>query len=100
MKIVIAPDSFKESLAADQVAKAIQEGFMEFFPEAEYHLLPVADGGEGTIQALASANDAVIQTVSVKGPLSEPTQKIVWKRWMLPSANFTKWQAVIYKRTL
>lgn len=73
MKIVIAPDSFKESLAADQVAKAIQEGFMAFFPEAEYHLLPVADGGEGTIQALASANDAVIKTVSVRGPLSELT---------------------------
>jgi glycerate 2-kinase len=74
MKIVIAPDSFKESLPAELVAKAIHDGFIAFFPDAEYHLLPIADGGEGTIQSLASANQAVIKTVSVTGPLSEPVQ--------------------------
>ncbi|GGB42149.1 glycerate kinase [Fictibacillus barbaricus] len=72
MKIVIAPDSFKESLPAELVAKAIHEGFIESFPDAEYHLLPIGDGGEGTMQSLASANQAVIETVSVTGPLSEP----------------------------
>jgi len=72
MKIVIAPDSFKESLAADQVAEAIQAGFMEFFPEAEYHLLPIADGGEGTVQALSSATGGKLETVTVTGPLYDP----------------------------
>ncbi|RFU63578.1 glycerate kinase [Bacillus sp. V59.32b] len=74
MKVVIAPDSFKESLAADQVAKAIHSGFMAIFPEAEYHLLPIADGGEGTVQALASSSDGRIETVSVTGPLGEQVQ--------------------------
>lgn len=72
MKIVIAPDSFKESLAADQVAEAIQEGFVSFFPNAEYHLLPIADGGEGTIQALTSANNGVLETITITGPLGNP----------------------------
>jgi glycerate 2-kinase len=74
MKIVIAPDSFKESLAADQVAKAIQAGFMKFFPEAEYHLLPIADGGEGTVQALSSATGGKMETITVTGPLHEPVK--------------------------
>jgi len=51
MKIVIAPDSFKESLSALEVAKAIESGFREIFPQAEYVKLPVADGGEGTVEA-------------------------------------------------
>jgi glycerate 2-kinase len=72
MKVVIAPDSFKESLSADKVAKAIHAGFETIFPHAEYHLLPIADGGEGTINALAAANDGKIETISVTGPLHEP----------------------------
>ncbi|RFU60481.1 glycerate kinase [Peribacillus glennii] len=74
MKIVIAPDSFKESLTADQVAKAIQSGFMAVFPEAEYRLLPIADGGEGTVQALAASSGGRIETISVTGPLGEPVK--------------------------
>lgn len=74
MKVVIAPNSSKESLAADQVAQAIQAGFMAIFPKAEYHLLPIADSGEGTIHALAAANNGRIETVSVTGPLFEPIQ--------------------------
>lgn len=46
MKIVIAPDSFKESLSAMQVAEAIEQGFSEIFPQAEYIKLPMADGGK------------------------------------------------------
>ena len=46
MKIVIAPDSYKESLSALEVATAIERGFREIFPEAVYVKLPVADGGE------------------------------------------------------
>lgn len=74
MKIIIAPDSFKESLSAEQVAKAIYLGFSSINPDAEYKLLPVADGGEGTIQALASANGGVIETITVKGPLGLPVE--------------------------
>lgn len=45
MKIVIAPDSYKESLSALEVATAIERGFREIFPSANYVKLPVADGG-------------------------------------------------------
>ena len=55
MQILIAPDSFKESLSALAVAQAIEAGFREVFPEADYRLLPMADGGEGTVQALVDA---------------------------------------------
>lgn len=52
MKIVIAPDSFKESLSALQVAEAIEAGLREVFADAEIVKLPVADGGEGTVRDL------------------------------------------------
>ncbi len=55
MKIVIAPDSFKESLTALEVAEAIEAGFKKVFPQAEYVKLPMADGGEGTVQSLVDA---------------------------------------------
>ncbi|WP_394125956.1 glycerate kinase [Vibrio hepatarius] len=55
MKIVIAPDSFKESLDAHQVASCIERGFAEIFPSAEFVKLPLADGGEGTVDVLLAA---------------------------------------------
>ncbi len=55
MKIVIAPDSYKESLSASEVAQAIEKGFREIFPDAQYVSLPVADGGEGTVEAMIAA---------------------------------------------
>ena len=51
MKIIIAPDSFKESLTATQVADCIELGFCKILPDAEYIKLPLADGGEGTVEA-------------------------------------------------
>lgn len=71
MKVVILPDSFKESLDATQVAEAIYKGFVSIFPNADYHLLPLADGGEGTVQALIASTEGIIETVSVTGPLYE-----------------------------
>lgn len=68
MKIVIAPDSFKEALSAAEVAKAIRDGFAEVFPKADYALLPVGDGGEGTLRALSSALGAELKRVWVSGP--------------------------------
>ena len=55
-KIVIAPDSFKESMTATEAATAIQNGFQEVFnDQVTYDLIPMADGGEGTTEALKEA---------------------------------------------
>lgn len=69
MKIVIAPDSFKECLTADEVAKAIQSGFVRIFPEASYSLCPMADGGEGTVQSLVKNLNGKIIYTQVKDPI-------------------------------
>ncbi|WP_312467586.1 glycerate 2-kinase [Pseudescherichia sp.] len=71
MKIVIAPDSYKESLSATEVAQAIEKGFREIFPDAHYVSVPVADGGEGTVEAMIAATQGAEHTASVTGPLSE-----------------------------
>ncbi|WP_299019079.1 glycerate kinase [uncultured Photobacterium sp.] len=71
MKIVIAPDSYKESLTAMEVATAIEAGFRQILPEAEYHKLPMADGGEGTVQSLVDATHGTIIKHKVTGPLGE-----------------------------
>ena len=68
MKIVIAPDSFKESLTALEAANAIEEGFKKVFPDAEYLKVPMADGGEGTVQSLVDTTNGKIQTLTVHGP--------------------------------
>jgi len=72
MKIVIAPDSFKESLSALEVAEAVERGFRMVFPEAEYVKVPMADGGEGTVQSLVDVTGGRIVEVEVTGPLGEP----------------------------
>jgi glycerate kinase len=72
MRVVIAPDSFKESLSALEVADAIEAGFREVFPQAAVRKLPVADGGEGTVQAMIDATGGRCVDVEVTGPLGEP----------------------------
>lgn len=74
MKILIAPDSYKESLSALEVATQIEAGFREVFPNASYVKLPVADGGEGTVEAMVAATGGEIIDVKVTGPLGEPIQ--------------------------
>ncbi|WP_318439795.1 glycerate kinase [Photobacterium leiognathi] len=71
MKILIAPDSYKESLTAMEVATAIENGFRQVIPNAEYIKLPMADGGEGTVQSLVDASNGTIIEHSVTGPLGE-----------------------------
>ncbi|WP_305460320.1 glycerate kinase [Photobacterium leiognathi] len=71
MKIIIAPDSYKESLTAMEVATAIENGFRQVIPNAEYIKLPMADGGEGTVQSLVDASNGTIIEHSVTGPLGE-----------------------------
>ncbi len=66
MRIVIAPDSFKECLSASQVASAIEKGIRRITPEVEIINIPVADGGEGTVEALVVATGGkIIPTPSV-----------------------------------
>ncbi|EFF5957459.1 glycerate kinase [Escherichia coli] len=71
MKIVIAPDSFKESLSAEKCCQAIKAGFSTLFPDANYICLPIADGGEGTVDAMVAATGGNIVTLEVCGPMGE-----------------------------
>ena len=70
MKVIIAPDSFKESLTAQQVCNAVKTGMKRVLPQAEYHLIPVADGGEGTVQSLVDATQGYIDNIDVMSPLN------------------------------
>ncbi|CDK65104.1 Glycerate kinase [Morganella morganii IS15] len=69
MKIVIAPDSFKESLTALQVADAVEAGFRTVFPDAQYIKLPMADGGEGTVVSIIEATQGTLKETEVTAPL-------------------------------
>ncbi len=73
-KIVIAPDSFKECLAAEEVASAMAEGVRAAAPEAEVVCVPMADGGEGTVRALVAATGGTLHRATVTGPLGEPVE--------------------------
>jgi len=72
MKVVVAPNSFKCSLSATQAAIAIARGVHEVFPDAEIVEIPVADGGEGTVEALVTAHNGTYRWVNVEGPLGAP----------------------------
>ncbi|CAN7611636.1 glycerate kinase [Paenibacillus sp. LjRoot153] len=71
MKIVIAPDSFKGSLSSEEAAKAIRDGILRAMPAAETVLIPMADGGEGTVDSLVQATQGSKISVPVQGPLQE-----------------------------
>ena len=74
MKIIIAPDSFKESLTALEAANAIEAGFKRIFPNAECVKLPMADGGEGTVQSLVDATGGKLVECDVVAPLGNTVQ--------------------------
>lgn len=74
MKIVIAPDSFKETLCAFEVASAIESGFQNVFPEAEIIKIPIADGGEGTVDAMVRATNGSFEFSEVEGPMGDNTR--------------------------
>ena len=74
MKVVVAPNAFKGSLSAPQAAAAIARGVREVFPEAEVVEIPVADGGDGTLEALVTAHRGDYTPAEVEGPLGEPVQ--------------------------
>ncbi|MBP1047890.1 glycerate kinase [Enterococcus sp. BWM-S5] len=68
MRFLIAPDSFKESLSALEAAQIIKRGFEKVFPHADYELLPVGDGGEGTVAALSANMGLTEMSKKVAGP--------------------------------
>ena len=71
MKIVIAPDSFKESLTAQQVAEAIKRGFQQSIADVECLLCPVGDGGEGTVDSIRHSLDLEEKWIQVTGPFGQ-----------------------------
>lgn len=77
MKIVVAPDSFKESLSAAGVARALARGLRQALPAAEIIECPLGDGGEGTLDAVLAATGGEVREARVTGPLGEP----VTARW-------------------
>ncbi len=71
MKIVVASDSFKGSLTSAQVAEAVRKGILEVLPGCEVCTVSVADGGEGTVEALADSLGGEFVEVEVDGPMME-----------------------------
>ncbi len=77
MKIVIAPDSFKDSLSAQGVADAIALGLGQVWPDAQLVKCPMADGGEGTVESVLAACDGQLRRTNVRGPLGT-TVEAAW----------------------
>lgn len=69
MRILVSPDKFKGSLSAQEAAEAIADGWRVVFPDAEFHLLPIADGGEGTAEIVCAARHGRWVDVIVADPL-------------------------------
>ena len=72
MRIVIAPNAFKGSLSAQDAAGAIAEGVRAAAPDAELVMLPIADGGDGTVDAMVAATNGEHRPLRVRGPLGDP----------------------------
>lgn len=72
MRVLLAPDKFKGTLTAPQVAAALATGWRRARPRDDLDEVPVADGGEGTLAALVAALDGEIRSARVTGPLGDP----------------------------
>jgi glycerate kinase len=79
MKIIVAPDSFKESLSAQAACEAIARGVRSVRPDADIDCIPIAEGGEGTVESLVNATGGSFRESPVAGPLGER----VLARWGL-----------------
>jgi glycerate kinase len=79
MNVLIAPDKFKGTLDAPAVARAMEKGARRALPDASIVVLPLADGGEGTVAACLSALGGELLSVDVSGPLGEPV-RAAWAR--------------------
>lgn len=74
MRILVSPDSFKGSLSSWEAAKAMERGILQIFPEARCDLLPLADGGEGTVSVLVQATGGRMFYKKVHDPLGRPVE--------------------------
>ncbi len=72
MKLIVAPDSFKGSLTAAEICNCVAKAAQRVFPGCTVQSLPVADGGEGTVDSICAALAATLQTVTVQNPLGAP----------------------------
>ena len=86
-KIVIAVDSFKGSMSSMEAGKAVQAGFSRIFPECSMTVLPVADGGEGTVDAVTEGLGGEKVTVTVTGPSSSKSKSSGRVTDTLPSSS-------------
>ena len=84
MKIAIAIDSFKGSLTSLEAGEAVRSGVLRVYPDADVKVLPLADGGEGTVEALTLGMGGQLQTTEVTGPLG---QKVLAKYGILPDGK-------------
>ncbi len=73
-RLVVAPNPFKGSLGSPAAAAAMALGLADAFPDAEVVQVPIADGGEGTVEALVAARDGELVEVEVEGPLGDPVR--------------------------
>jgi glycerate kinase len=69
MQILIAPDSFKDCMGALSVAEALERGIRKVLPDTSFVKIPMADGGEGTVESIIDATGGKIIRVPVKDPL-------------------------------
>ena len=74
MKFVLAPDSFKESMKAIEVAEAMEKGIKKVLNEAQCIKVPMADGGEGTTHALVHSTNGILEKIKVLGPLGKEVE--------------------------
>ena len=84
MQIIVAPDSFKGSISAVEAANRIEKGIKKVFKDAVVIKIPIADGGEGTVEAIVMGSEGSFKTTKVTGPLGE---KIEAKYGLLPDAS-------------
>ena len=76
MRVTVAPDSLKESVSAPRAARAIARGITRAVPDAEAVLVPMADGGEGTTEAIVEAAGGEYRTATVGDPLGRPIEAV------------------------
>lgn len=77
MKIVIAPDKYKGNMTSPELCELIRREFQEEMPDAQIVCIPLADGGDGTTEALTAAHHGELRRITVSGPLGQPVQALL-----------------------
>lgn len=78
MKFLFASDSFKGTLSSEEIIGLLDDAAQKVFPGCETKGVPVADGGEGTVDAVVAATGGSLRTISVHGPLMEKAEALLW----------------------